>query len=211
MARCPLCSERSAKRFCPAKQTTICAVCCGTKREIEIDCPGSCVHLKAGSSYEADRKPIDTDLLVRVRSFPKSFINEYGPVLEAIGRSVAEERQTSPWLADVDVMEVYKALAATMTTLSSGIYYETLPDGPARLSLFRRLKTLLDGLLSSNPDAQHRALRVSEVLDILAFLLLAATLNTSGRPKSRQYLDWLSAASGVAEPSAGESSRLILP
>ena len=210
MARCPLCSERSAKRYCPAKETTICAVCCGTKREIEIECPGSCVHLKAGREYESDKKPVDTELLVRVRSFPQSFLNEYGPFLEMISRLVAEERLTSPWLVDIDVMEVYKALTATMKTLSGGIYYETLPESSAQLSLFRRVKTFLDVLMAPPAEARHRALKVSEILDMLAFLLLAATLNSSGRPKSRQYLDWLAAASGMAEPRAS-TSRLILP
>jgi len=76
MARCPLCSERSAKRFCPAKQTTICAVCCGMKREVEIDCPGSCVHLKAGRSYESDRKQIDAEIVTRAKPFNQHFMNE---------------------------------------------------------------------------------------------------------------------------------------
>ena len=209
MARCPLCNERSAKRFCPAKQTTICAVCCGTKREVEIDCPSSCVHLQAGRSYESERKPPNPQLVARARSFRENFLAEYGPILSALGKAVADERQTSAWLVDRDVEEVYKSLVATMKTLSSGIYYETLPEGPVRTSLFRRLKTILDALMSPSEGAQ-RVLRVSEVLDLLDFLLLSYAANTSGRPKSRQYLDWLSEMSGVAPPDS-ESSRLILP
>jgi len=210
MARCPLCSERSAKRFCPAKQTMICAVCCGTKREVEIDCPGSCVHLKAGRSYESERKQIDSELVARAKAFNQNFLNEYGPFLEMLSRAVAEERHSSPWLVDADVMEVYKALNATMKTLSGGIYYETLPQGTAGQSLFRKLKVFLDALMSPAPEAQHRPLRVSEILGLLDFLLLAVSLNSSGRPRSRQYLDWVTQASGVSEPPA-ESSRLILP
>ena len=113
--------------------------------------------------------------------------------------AVAEERLTSPWLVDLDVAEVYRALTATMKTLSSGIYYESVPDGPVRASLFRRLKAILDGLMAPS-DAQHRALRVTEVLEILDFLLLSCTANSSGRPRSRQYLDWISAVSGTAPP-----------
>ena len=210
MARCPLCSERSAKRFCPAKQTTICAVCCGTKREVEIDCPGSCVHLKAGRSYESERKQLDSEIVSRAKAFDRTFLNEYGPLLELLSRSVAEERPASPWLVDADVLEVYKALIATMKTLSGGIYYETLPEGNAQLSLYRKLKTFMDALMSPAPEAQHRPLRVSELLALLDFLLLAVSVNSSGRPKSRQYLDWVTAASGLAQPSP-ESSRLILP
>jgi hypothetical protein len=209
MARCPLCTERSAKRFCPAKQTSICAVCCGTKREVEIDCPSSCAYLKSGRSYESETKPLDPDVVARAKSFRPNFVEEYGPVLEILGRAVAEERQRSPWIVDRDVMEVYRALSATMKTLSSGIHYESLPEGPARIAMFRTLKTLLDSMMSPT-DAQQRALRVSEVLEVLDFLLVAVAANSSGRPRSRQYLDWLSSMFEVAPPSP-ESGRLIIP
>src|SRR5262245_32596773 len=209
MARCPLCTERSAKRFCPAKQTSICTVCCGTKREVEIDCPSSCVYLKSGRSYENETKPPAPDVVARARSFRPDFVSEYAPVLEILGRAVAEERLRSPWMVDQDVLEVYRALGATMRTLSSGIYYETLPEGPARIAIFRNLKTILDSMMAPS-DAQQRALRVSEVGEILDFLYLAVSANSSGRPRSRQYLDWLSEMFKVAPPSP-ESGRLIIP
>ena len=209
MARCPLCNERSAKRFCPAKQTPICAVCCGTKREVEIDCPGSCVYLKSGRSYESETKRVDPDIVARARSFRPNFLSEYGPVLEIFGRAIAQERQQSPWIVDQDVMEVCRALNATMKTLSSGIHYETLPEGPARIALFRALKTILDTVMSPS-GPQQRALRVSEALEILDFLFLAVAAKSSGRPRSRQYLDWLSATFELASPPP-ESGRLIIP
>ena len=209
MARCPLCTERSAKRFCPAKQTSICAVCCGTKREVEIDCPSSCVYLKSGRSYESETRPLDPEVVARARAFKPDFVSEYGPVLEVLGRAVAEERQRSPWMVDPDVLEVYRALGATMKTLSSGIYYETLPEGPARIAVFRTLKAILDSMMSPS-DPQQRALRVSEVVEILDFLFLAVSANSSGRPRSRRYLDWLSDMFQVAPPSP-ESGRLIIP
>ena len=136
-------------------------------------------------------------------------MEKYGPVLQALGKAVAEERLRSPWLVDPDVAEVYKALAATLKTLSSGIYYESLPEGPVRLSLFRALKPILDALMEPS-EAQPRMLRVQEILDILDFLILSVETNSSGRPRSRQYLDWISEISGVSLPAA-ESSRLIIP
>jgi hypothetical protein len=176
---------------------------------VEIDCPGSCVYLKTGRSYESQTKPLDPDVLARVRSFRPNFASEYGPVLEILGRAIAEERRGSPWIVDLDVMEVYRALGATMKTLSSGIHYESLPEGPARISMFRTLKSILDGMMSPT-DAQQRALRVSEVLEVLDFLFLAVAANSSGRPRSRQYLDWLSTMFELAPPSP-ESGRLIIP
>src|SRR6266581_3688059 len=144
MAMCPLCSERTGKRYCPAKDTQICAVCCGTKREVEIDCPSSCSYLKASRSYEAEKRIPDPELAAKVQRYDNTFVQRYNTALEAISQAVAEERLESPWLVDNDVVEVYKALTATMKTLSSGIYYESLPEGAMRLALFRRLKSLLD-------------------------------------------------------------------
>lgn len=208
MATCPLCSTRPGKRYCPAKDVQICAVCCGTKREVEIDCPGSCVHLKAGRSYEAEKRTPDPELAAKVQKYDNEFLYQFSPILDGISRAVVEERLQSPWLVDNDVIEVYKALNATMKTLSSGIYYESLPEGPFRISLFRRLKALMDDLMQ--PNGESRALKVSEALDILDFLTFAAQVNSSVRPKSRRYLDWLTDMAG-AQPAAQQSSGLILP
>ena len=41
---CPICEKRKASRFCPAKAEKICAVCCGTEREVYVsfDAGGRC-------------------------------------------------------------------------------------------------------------------------------------------------------------------------
>ena len=210
MARCPLCSERSGKRFCPAKDLQICAVCCGTKREVEIDCPASCPHLKAGREYEAEKRVPDPALVGSVEKYSNEFVYRHSTVLDAISRSVAEERQSSPWLLDSDVIEVYNSLAATMKTLSSGIYYESLPEGVVRASLFRRLNARIDELMQPSSIADRPALKVSEAVEVLNFLALAAQANTGVRPKSRRYLDWLTSMFGHPSP-ADQPGGLILP
>ncbi len=209
MAMCPLCSERTGKRYCPAEDTHICAVCCGTKREIEIDCPSSCPYLKASRSYESEKRVPDPELAARVQKYDNTFINKYHQILDGITFSVAEERMNSPWLVDNDVIEVFKALSATLKTLSSGIYYESLPDGPVRLSLFRRIKALLDDLMQPDPKVDRRSLKVTEAVDIMDFLTFAAQVNSSVRPKSRRYLDWITEMSGIS-PQA-QQSGLIVP
>ncbi len=210
MATCPLCSERVGKRYCPAKGGKICAVCCGAKREIEIDCPGSCPYLKSSRDYEAKKRVWDSELAAKVQKYDEGFADRHGPILDALGGAVVEERLSAPWLVDNDVIEVYKALKVTMKTLSGGIYYESLPDGPLRMALFRRLKAVLDHVMQPGPDADLDALKVSEAIDVLDFLLFAAQMNSSDRPKSRRYLDLLSRMSG-RPPTAPDSSGLILP
>src|SRR2546422_6521555 len=112
MAICPLCSHRQGKRYCPAVAEQICAVCCGTKREIEIDCPSSCSYLKASREYELDKPLPDPDLAAQMHRYDQRFFERYNLVLDALTRSIIEERMHSQFLVDVDVVEVLKALKA---------------------------------------------------------------------------------------------------
>ena len=50
---CPLCRQRSARRQCPALGRAICAVCCGSKRQVEINCPPDCGYLVAAQAPPA--------------------------------------------------------------------------------------------------------------------------------------------------------------
>ena len=209
MATCPLCSERAGKRYCPAKDAKICTVCCGTKREVEIDCPSSCPYLKASRSYEAEKPIPDPEVAASVNNFSSRFLEEFHPVLDVLTVGILEERTSTSWLVDHDVIEVLKALKATLRTLSSGIYYESLPNAPAQQALFRRLKAILDELMQPDPAGARRVLKVSEAIDALDFLTVVAQANSSVRPKSRRYLDWVAERFGGRTPST--SSGLILP
>ncbi len=55
MAKCILCNQNKAKRFCAGISGTICSFCCGTKREKEIICFSSCEYLKHGREYQNSR------------------------------------------------------------------------------------------------------------------------------------------------------------
>jgi len=152
---------------------------------------------------------LDAATIARIRKYDEAFIDQYQPILNVINQAIVEERLASPWLVDQDVIEVYKALTATMRTLSSGIYYESLPELPLRASLFRRLKAVFDELMLPDGAPDHRALKVSEATDVLEFLTLAAQVNSSIRPRSRRYLDWISDTFGYPQPQ--QSSGLIVP
>jgi hypothetical protein len=207
MARCSLCSEQPARRFCPAKESRICPSCCGSRREVDIDCPSSCYFLIAGRAYEGDTREPDPDLVSVVQRLDRNFIHRRSAILNAVCLEVMEERKFAPWLVDTDVIETLKSLAATMNTLESGIYYETVPESSIQASLFRRLKTLLDGVLQ--PQGPMELLKVSEVVEVLNFLTVTATVNANSRPRSRQYLDLLNSMAEKAAPERRTGSLII--
>ncbi len=47
MAKCPICNERTANRFCPVLGKKLCSICCGEHRQKAISCPPDCQYLVA--------------------------------------------------------------------------------------------------------------------------------------------------------------------
>jgi hypothetical protein len=166
--------------------------------------------LKASRSYESEKPIPDPQIAAKAQQFGGDFVAQHHVLLDLLTMAIVEERTNSAWLVDNDVIEVLKALKETLKTLSSGIYYEALPQGPIRQALFRRLKELFDQLMQVDPSSDRRVLKVSEAMDVLDFMTLVAQAHSSVRPKSRRYLDWISErfAAGI---QAQQPSGLIIP
>src|SRR3982074_3119562 len=87
---CPICEKRKGARFCPAKGETICAVCCGTGREVTIDCAPDCSHLLAANRYEDEHPrslPPDTPLLDI--NLPSDVVHTQQQLMAALAFTVA--------------------------------------------------------------------------------------------------------------------------
>src|ERR1700732_2300458 len=88
---CPICEKRKGARFCPAKGETICAVCCGTGREVTIDCTSDCTHLIAAHRYEDEHPrslPADTPLLDI--TLPSDIVHTQQQLMSALAFTVAK-------------------------------------------------------------------------------------------------------------------------
>ena len=144
--KCLLCESRKAKRFCPAKAGQICPVCCGAKREVEIDCPSDCVYLHAGREYESS-KLARTALPPRrtERLWEPSFLRANYPLMMGLSQVISVVRRSSPELADSDVQATFDSLLQTFNTLDKGIYYDFAPDRLVQKDLYVALKQFLEG------------------------------------------------------------------
>jgi len=161
----------------------------------------------AGRAYEDDKRNPDPELAAAVQALDQGFVYRRTPVLNAVCLAVIEERKSAPWLVDTDVIEAFKSLTATMKTLASGIYYETLPESSIQASLCRRLRILFDELMQ--PQNSADLLKVSDVIEVLNFLTVSATVNANSRPRSRQYLDLLNTMAVQAAPERRTGSLII--
>jgi hypothetical protein len=96
-------------------------------------------------------------------------------------------------LFDTDLVAALTALGKTYQTLAqSGLHYETAAPNPAQQAVVEELKKMLEEF--RQVEQQHRSqnpLRDADVLKGLVFLTRMALGRTSGRSKSRAFVDFL--------------------
>jgi hypothetical protein len=142
---CPLCERRKARRDCPALGRSICSVCCGTKRLVEIACPDSCVHLTAARANPAAvvRKQYEADLDLLLPTVQA--LTERQHQLFFLFQSVITRHQPDGFarLSDADVADATGAVAATLETAARGVIYEHPAQSPVAKKLAGELTSIL--------------------------------------------------------------------
>jgi hypothetical protein len=209
---CPICQKRKAGRFCPAKAEKICAVCCGTEREITIDCPSDCGYLLSAHRYEDQHPrtlPADTPLLdVRI---PSDTVHGHGQLLSAIAFTIAKCCASQPSATDTDVLAALHALAETYKTLLSGIVYEQPPVFFVQRHIYDALSTFLTEAKQRPAQASYPAVKDSDIFPLLVFLFRMGLLRTNGRSRSRRFIEFLRGQFPGAQELKREESRIIVP
>ena len=216
---CAICDLRKEKRFCPAVHGRICPQCCGEQREVTLDCPSDCPYLQQAREHEKPRDAADIDpaaLLPQVQ-IPDAFLYEHEHLIMGLSFALARRAHADRELHDVDLIAGTTALARSYERLAnSGLHYEEPIQSPAQQSVAAELQNMV----KEYREAEHKhlgytKLRDTEVLKGLVFLLRMGHARTSGRPKSRAFIEFLfaqfpekPAVVGAHEESA---SRIILP
>jgi hypothetical protein len=212
---CPICEKRPPKRFCPAKAEKICAVCCGTGREVTIDCPPDCAYLITAHRYEAEhRQPLSPDEFPHKEvEFPVEFVNEHWPVMTGIAGTILSLQMQHKELNDGTARLALEALAETYRTLATGIYYERPPDMPLAHALYAQIAEFLAEFRKQEADrAGFPSLKDSDIFRLLVFLLRISKQETNGRPLSRAFLGFLRERFPLpAAEKEKEASRIIVP
>ena len=210
---CPICEKRKAARFCPAKGEKICAVCCGTEREVTIDCPSDCSYLIAAHRYEdGHRRSLAADTPMLDEKIPQDIVYTHQQLMAALAFSIAKFCSVQPATVDADVLSTIQSLAQTYKTLNSGIIYEKPPDAPLPRELYAALMAFISEVKKQQAErAGPVGLKDSEVFYLLVFLYRMGLLRTNGRPRSRRFIEFLRAQFPQAPELQREESRIIVP
>jgi hypothetical protein len=218
---CAICEIRKEKRFCPAVHGRICPQCCGEQREVTLDCPSDCPYLRQAREHEKPRslKQAEVDpagLFLQVE-VSDQFMYEKEHLLMGLTYALAKAARADRGLHDQDLIAALAALTTSYERrVNSGLHYEQ----PLTSEAQRRVAAEIETMVKEYREAEQKhtgysTLRDSDVLKALVFLLRLAHARTSGRPKSRAFVEFLFAqfpekeAAVLAPQEAG--SRVILP
>ena len=228
---CALCEERKEKRFCPAVHGRICPQCCGEQREVTLDCPSDCPYLQQAREHAINHNerqgPRDREALFPEVEIPdveitEQFLYEREELILGLSFALAKSARAERSLAgrpltDRDLIATLSSLTKSYQTLvNSSLIYEPPTANVAHQSIAREVETTVREFREAEQQhIGHTRLRDSEVLKALVFLLRLGFGRTSGRPKSRAFIDFLLAQfpeklSAIVGPEEA-GSRIVIP
>jgi len=210
---------RKEKRFCPAMHGRICPQCCGEQREVTLDCPSDCVYLRQAREHEKPRSAEEFDsasLFLQVE-ISEQFTYEREHLLMGLSYALAQAAHADRSLNDRDVIAALSAMCTRYERLvNSGLHYDQPLTSTGQHAVAAQVDTMLKEFREvEQKRLGYSTLRDTDVLKSLVFLVRLGQGRTSGRPKSRAFIDFLFAQfpekqSAVLAP-AEVPSRLIVP
>jgi hypothetical protein len=216
---CAICEIRKEKRFCPAVHGRICPQCCGEQREVTLDCPSDCPYLQQAREHEKPRSAgeLDAAALFTQVQLGDQFLYEHEHLIMGLSYALCRSARADKNLHDRDLIAGITSMARSYERLvNSGLHYEEPIQGAAQQAVAAGLQNMVREYREA--EQKHTGfvrLRDSDVLKGLVFLVRMAHGRTSGRPKSRAFVDFVEKQfpenePAIASPEAA-GSRIIVP
>jgi hypothetical protein len=208
---CPLCGTRKERRACPALNRTICAVCCGTKRLTEIQCPDDCVYLASAREHPAAvvKRRQEHDVAILLPTIERLTERQYQ--LFFLFQTLISRHKPEGFarLVDDDVAEAAAAVASTLETAARGVIYEHEPQSMTARRLAADMKTMLAELRQQGAKVYDH-----EVAIVLRAIERGARDTRNVDPGDASYLTLMARLlqrnQSTAQP-APRASSLIIP
>lgn len=159
---CPLCQKRPTKRLCPALRQEICAVCCATKRLVEIQCTDDCRYLDAAHRHPAAvvKRQIDRDVAVLMSSIGRLSEQQLQLFFLLQSMVLSYKPEELVRLTDTDVALATSALANSLETASKGLIFEEASASAPAESLRRALKPVVEEVTKAGGSRAEREVAI---------------------------------------------------
>ena len=204
--QCPLCGRRPARRACPAAGRTICPVCCGTKRLVELPCPDDCVYLHTARQHPPaiEQRQQQRDLALVLPALRVLTEAQRQLFVLLLGVVHAQPRDPLRPLSDDAVVEAAEALAATYETAARGVIYEHHPPSLAGQRVLAALRSALTDLGRAVDD---RRVEADAPLALRAMARAARDTAVASAGSSTAFLELAGRLGAPSVPPADEPGR----
>lgn len=190
MNLCKICKIRRPRRHCPGVEGDICSLCCGTEREVTVNCPLNCEFLREARLHEIPNDLPEEYPNKDIR-ITEDFLTTHEGLLTIVSISLANACFEKAELIDFDVREGLEALIKTYRTLESGLIYETKPTNPLAAYISDELQKTIKDFTGRMEAAKIPPLRDEVILGVLAFLQRMEIHHNNGRRKGRSFMSFL--------------------
>jgi len=209
---CAICQTRRPRRHCPGVHADICAICCGTEREVSVSCPLDCEYLRDARKHEKAPELDASQLPNRDIRVSEELLESNSELLEFLSRALSQTALETPGVVDSDLRDALEALIRTYRTLQTGIYFQTVPGNALAAKVFHAVESAIGEFR----EQETRRLGISrtrdaDVLGLLVFLERLELDRNNGRPRGRAFLDLLRGLHPESTAGTSSSSSLVLP
>jgi hypothetical protein len=172
---------------------------------------------RGDGDVDRDRLALLAQLEIPEVEISEQFLYEREELIIGLSFALAKSARADRALMDRDLITAVSTLAKSyFTMVNSSIIYESPSTNVAHHAVAREIETMVREFREAEQrHAGKTRLRDSDVLRALVFLLRLGVSRTSGRPKSRAFIDFLFAQfperqSGLvgADEAAG---RIVIP
>jgi hypothetical protein len=202
---------------------------------VTLDCPSDCPYLLQAREHvtthyanaqnerlrERDREALFPGVEIPDVQITEQFLYEREELILGLSFALAKCARADRSLADRDLISAVSSLAKSYETLvNSSLIYEPPTANLGLQNIIRDIAREVETMVREFREAEqqhigHTRLRDSEVLKALVFLLRLGLRRTSGRPKSRAFVDFLfvqfpETHSTIARPEEA-GSRIVIP
>lgn len=170
----------------------ICAICCGTEREVTVHCPLDCEYLQEARKHEVPPVADPETFPNRDIRVSEDFLRQNEALLVVVSIGLLGASLETPDAIDDDVKQALESLVRTWRTLQTGLEYESRPENPIAAAVFDKVQAKIKEFRqrvsqSSSPTRIHD----KDVLGVLAFLQRMEIQRNNGRRLGRAFIDFL--------------------
>ena len=209
--KCVSCGNRKAKRYCPALKASICPVCCGEKRGVEINCPLDCMYYVEGQIHQQLKV-----MHQRIRKEgPVSYVrraelyNRNPEVFARIEKIFADAFRANRRLRNEDTVSALELVKSTLDTEKKGLIYQHRSENSFANELSTGLLIALTDFKDS-PDIREDRVTIDFALSVVEEFLKEARFFMENDSNPQSYLIHILRYHPEEEPKPGRQSELII-